>query len=191
MTKPCAHCGREFESAPRVTWGLYCSQVCAHRAFRVRGGAQGLKEKQCAFCQAPFISRRASHVYCSLKCTRRVCQRNWFRLNRDNLRARKWGREKLKLGVLGHYSNGTLRCACCGVGHLPFLTLDHINQDGREHRRQLKLEGRGTHIYHWARKHGYPPIFRVLCYNCNIRAFRKAGRCDCRDVIRLAEFSHG
>jgi hypothetical protein len=46
-----------------------------------------------------------------------------------------------------------------------FLQIDHVNNDGAEHRKQL---GRGgSRLYQWLRKHNFPTGFQVLCANCN------------------------
>lgn len=57
------------------------------------------------------------------------------------------------------------KCACCGEAQNEFLSIDHIDGGGREHRRQI---GTGANVlYHWLRKNDYPEGFRVLCHNCN------------------------
>lgn len=62
-------------------------------------------------------------------------------------------------------------CACCGEKRLEFLTVDHINGDGSEHRRSLASPNGKTSqgmIYKDIKKQGYPKDkFRVLCSNCN------------------------
>lgn len=40
---------------------------------------------------------------------------------------------RLKLEVLAGYGG---KCICCGETHPAFLTVDHINNDGAEHRTQ-------------------------------------------------------
>ena len=68
-----------------------------------------------------------------------------------------------RLKVLQHYGGEEPKCACCGESHLEFLSIDHINGGGNEHR---KKEGiRSMHI--WLYKHKFPDGFRVLCHNCN------------------------
>jgi hypothetical protein len=73
-------------------------------------------------------------------------------------------KQRLRMEVLGIYSNQTFSCACCGDSHLQFLTIDHINNDGKEHRKQIGGVGM---TYLWLRKNNYPAGFQVLCYNCN------------------------
>ena len=57
-------------------------------------------------------------------------------------------------------------CACCGETAAAFLTIDHINNDGSEHRKNGTRSG--IAIYRWLKREGYPSgRFQVLCYNCN------------------------
>lgn len=74
----------------------------------------------------------------------------------------------LKRRVFNHYSNG--KCSCCGESEISFLQLDHINDDGNEHRRFLKSQGRqhgGPGLYRDLEKQQFPEGFQVLCANCN------------------------
>ena len=80
----------------------------------------------------------------------------------------------IKTEVLGHYSNGEPRCACCGETILEFLSIDHIGGGGSEHRR--KLGGGGTKVYYFLRADEYPEGYRVLCHNCN-QAIGAYGSC--------------
>lgn len=72
-----------------------------------------------------------------------------------------------KKEVLTHYCGGPPRCKECGESELRFLALDHIHGGGAAHAREIG--GSGGYMALWARKNGYPPIFQVLCHNCNIR----------------------
>ena|SRR5215475_90543 len=57
-------------------------------------------------------------------------------------------------------------CACCGVEGWQFMTIDHIEGDGTEHRAALK--DTGSAVYRWLRRRGYPKEgFQILCWNCN------------------------
>lgn len=65
---------------------------------------------------------------------------------------------------------GDSRCACCGETEQIFLALDHINDDGAEHRRSLGIKrgmGGGARMYQVLASQGWPPGFQVLCHNCN------------------------
>jgi len=59
------------------------------------------------------------------------------------------------------------KCACCGEDHPMFLCLDHISNDGGEHRAQYTSSNNSL-IYADARKEGWPEDkYQLLCYNCN------------------------
>lgn len=73
---------------------------------------------------------------------------------------------------------GGYACNCCGETIKEFLTIDHVNGDGAEHRRQLK----NRNMYSWLKKNDFPSGFQVLCWNCNLgRRFGK--ECPHKRVI--------
>jgi hypothetical protein len=75
--------------------------------------------------------------------------------------------KKYKREVMNHY--GTI-CKCCGEARLDFLTLDHINQDGADHRRMMGFGHTctGFNFYLLLRKNNWPDLsLQVLCANCN------------------------
>jgi hypothetical protein len=81
-----------------------------------------------------------------------------------------WGknlRGRYKLAAFNAY--GGCRCACCSVTESEFLTIDHINGNGRKHRKDLEKKGVswGNGFHRWLYQQGYPPGYRVLCMNCN------------------------
>ena len=73
--------------------------------------------------------------------------------------------KRLRLTVLSFYSCGLIQCTCCGEKEIKFLCLDHIDGGGNKHRKEV---GYGVKLYLWIIKHGFPPIFQVLCHNCNL-----------------------
>jgi hypothetical protein len=79
--------------------------------------------------------------------------------------------EAVRVEVLRHYGPA---CRCCGESEVDFLVLDHINDDGADHRRQVGMKG-GYAMYLWAKKAGFPAIFQTLCCNCNMAKARKRG----------------
>lgn len=86
----------------------------------------------------------------------------------------------LRREVLNAY--GGMKCACCGETEETFLSLDHVNNDGAEHRRVLsgKTERSGgitTQLYNWLKRNNYPSGFQVLCMNCNFSKARNGGVC--------------
>lgn len=113
-----------------------------------------LARGQCNNCVRPKVEGRN---YCE-KCLKQV---------RDLTRNRgKADRQK----CLEHYGR---KCSYCLQTIEIFLTIDHINNDGAEHRRSMtsnkESRGRaGSTIYAWLRRNDFPEGFQILCYNCNI-----------------------
>lgn len=58
------------------------------------------------------------------------------------------------------------KCTCCGENTYEFLCIDHIANDGKQHR--LTLTKGGDSIYRWLKRNNYPDGFQVLCHNCNL-----------------------
>lgn len=85
-------------------------------------------------------------------------------------------RENRRISI-GHYSNQTFKCACCGCAKYDSLTFDHINNDGAEHRRNTVIRYIGT----WLVKNNFPSGFQILCYNCNMGKFLNGGICPHND----------
>lgn len=86
-------------------------------------------------------------------------------------------RVKIQKEVIDHYGG---KCACCGESNPLFLTIDHINNDGKKHRREIsngKKNPGGQKIYYWLKENNFPEGFQVLCYNCNLGKARNNGTC--------------
>jgi hypothetical protein len=66
------------------------------------------------------------------------------------------------------HAYGSPECKC-GEKDMVVLTLDHVNDDGAEQRRESNT--RGYNFYFMLRRNGFPndPPLQVLCMNCNIR----------------------
>lgn len=83
--------------------------------------------------------------------------------------------------------NEIISCQCpkCDITDERFLTIDHINNDGTIHRKKI---GPGIWaFYWWAKKHGFPDGFQVLCYNCNGAKARNGGICPHMDEDNFTE----
>jgi len=52
-------------------------------------------------------------------------------------------------------------CACCGEDNPAFLTISHVNNDGKQHREEV-----GRNMYRWVRDNA-PDDIIIECYNCN------------------------
>jgi len=80
---------------------------------------------------------------------------------------------KLKNAAIDNYG---VVCQCCGESERAFLTIDHINNDGAEHRRNTNVGG-GHNLYQWLKNNDYPEGFQVLCMNCNFSKHTNGGIC--------------
>lgn len=73
-------------------------------------------------------------------------------------------KQKRRLIVLIYYGGDPPKCACCGESHTEFLTIDHINNDGAEHRKRI---GGSGNLVNWLIQNNYPKGYQILCSNCN------------------------
>jgi hypothetical protein len=104
------------------------------------------------------------------------CKEARKKTNKTPLRRARNRRYTLKLrqDVLKAYGS---RCACCGETEPIFLEVDHIDNDGAEHRRQLGSKK----LYLWLKKNDYPDNFQLLCCNCNKGKYLNGGICPHED----------
>ena len=109
------------------------------------------------------ILRNSKKYYQTHKEACKQRRRAYYLTHREKERAYRRG---LKYEIFKHYSSGQVKCVICGETDIIILCLDHINNDGAEHR---KIAGVGTNFYCWLRAHNYPWGLQVLCYNCNAR----------------------
>ncbi len=92
----------------------------------------------------------------------------------DNKKTRcQKDRAVIRQRVIEHYGG---KCTCCGELTYEFLTVDHINNDGAQHRREMP----GKNLYHWLINSNFPEGFQILCYNCNC-AKGAYGQCPHQD----------
>jgi hypothetical protein len=94
-------------------------------------------------------------------------------LGASNAKAKRFFRDvtgQYREAVLDHYGR---ECACCGESEPMFLTVDHVNNDGNEHRREVVPSQLTT----WIVKNNFPPGFQILCWNCNCGKHRNGGVC--------------
>lgn len=98
----------------------------------------------CRGCTKPPVGEKDYCDACRIKGLKR--QKQWHR--------------KLRAIVIDAYGG---KCHYCQNNELIFLTIDHINNDGNQHRKTI----RGSRIYQWLYHNNYPTGFQVLCWNCN------------------------
>lgn len=74
----------------------------------------------------------------------------------------------LRTAVFDHYGT-TCSCPGCDVADLQYLTIDHPDGNGRQHREELfgNSAHAGYRFYRWLRDNGWPAGYVVLCFRCN------------------------
>lgn len=70
--------------------------------------------------------------------------------------------DKYRQPVLKHYGKV---CKCCGEKTEKLLTLDHVNNDGKEHRERFR--GVTYKIFKDVIDKKFPKDYQILCMNCN------------------------
>lgn len=117
--------------------------------------------------------------------------RDWIARNREQYnRAKSAYRFNLKREIIALYSNGSMACAECGYdADIDALTLDHIENNGAEHRRELGCGSRGragTTMYERIKALGKLDGLQVLCANCNtIKAVRERRGSTSAEMLAL------
>lgn len=86
--------------------------------------------------------------------------KTYFQTHHAELRRTNY--RKYKILALKHYSHDTMKCLWCGIDDIRVLDLDHINDDGAKHRDEINYN-----LIFWIKKNNFPPMFQVLCRNCN------------------------
>ena len=86
-------------------------------------------------------------------------------------------RKFIKSKVIGHYTNETFTCTCCGEYGEQFLTIDHIVPVSQGHSIAPPTKRGGSNLYGWLAANNFPNGFRVLCFNCNVGRYINGGLC--------------
>lgn len=116
--------------------------------------------------------RQAAKDAANPEAKRERCRRE-RQLNPEHVRNRaKKSRIKIKVLAIQAYGG---QCACCGEKELEFLSIDHINGGGRQHKKTIG--GGSGDLYRFVRLNGFPPGFQVLCLNCNLSKHIGGGVC--------------
>lgn len=82
----------------------------------------------------------------------------------------------MRTKIFGHYGTS---CVCCGEDTLLLLTLDHIDNNGSEHRKSISTtrEYTGRTFYRWLLKNGFIDGLQTMCWNCNVGKQLNGGVC--------------
>lgn len=94
--------------------------------------------------------------------------KRWRLENKERqLKTNRDYRRKLKKETLLHY--GELICVYCKEDNIDLLSLDHVNGDGKEHRKLIGIKSGGNNFYLYLRRNKFPqfPLLQILCISCN------------------------
>lgn len=166
--RQCARCKKPSEK--------YRCQACAefHRQKSNQRVADRKTKGLCLVCGGPRDDSRS---------TCEACRTKYWNRETKTLQEKRF-RDKRKLEAFIAY--GGFICKCCGETEKLFLTIDHVNNDGANHRREIgkgrKANASGP-IYAWLRKNKYPEGFQVLCINCNFGKRMNKGVCPHQEAL--------
>lgn len=118
------------------------------------------------------------------KIGRKLCEKHGDNSRNRSRRFLKREYIDLKSEVFTHYGN---ICKCCGfTGNPKFLTIDHINNDGAKHRKEIGHST--TALLRWLKKNNYPTDnFQLLCWNCNMGKARNGGICPHKEAPHASQ----
>jgi len=157
--KKCKLCGKilfknRFYKAPNTRDGLRLECKACYSILRKKHRQELYAAGLCIHCG----SRKRTYGYITCK----TCRERGYKTNKAN-------NQKRKDDVYSHY--GGYVCSFCGEKDPVVLTIDHINDDGAKHRKEMynRRNGAADTLYRWIKRNDYPPGFQVLCRNCNWR----------------------
>lgn len=151
-----------------------CGKEKPLEAFEPTYSKWGGKRHECRECTAKRKKQREVESFEIIKARYGSVEKRRKAIDAA-VRWQKENPEKRKKNALSHYyrlqeaaihAYGGYKCVWCGIDEPSVMCLDHIKNDGSSHRKELGFLG-GAPLYRWVRDNGYPPIFQVLCFNCN------------------------
>lgn len=106
--------------------------------------------------------------------------RDWYYANKEHVLSHlKTKRDNLRSEMIAAYGS---KCVCCGESIPRFLTIDHINGGGAEHRYGLGLGG--NLIANDLKRRGWPQEeYQLLCFNCNCGRSANKGVCPHKTTL--------
>ncbi len=103
----------------------------------------------------------------------------WYKANtRRRADTTRKHKQAIKAETLTIYGGGMAACVGCGEARLDCLSLDHIQNNGKEDRKKAG-RGSGVSFYLWLKSRDYPDRdqLQTLCYNCQwLKELYRRGR---------------
>lgn len=152
--------------------------------FEMHNKEKGYRRHECRSCTKARVRNWADKSRAHIKQYRQDYHQN----NRAKIvgKVNEWVKnnpEKRRANALSYYyrlqdaaimAYGGYKCGWCGIGEPLVLCIDHVENNGRAHRREIGSTG-GAKLYKWLRDNHYPTGFQVLCMNCNHAKYRNGG----------------
>ena len=158
----CVKCGTALDT----TTGVLCN-CCRQKAKQgeISRRAKRKLSGKCLRCGGQKVDREISNC---IKCRSKRALQN------------KAQKKAIQEAVLNAYGRA---CSCCGEAEPLFLQLDHVNDNGADHRRKV-----GTRMWRWAKDNKFPDSLQLLCCNCNQGKRLNGGICP---HVSLRDSSQG
>lgn len=133
----------------------------------------------CESCGVELEEDRVGHSWRCEPCAKKKAKRQAVKSKRHRPRRRmaeiRKGGDKAK--ILAMYGKV---CACCGEANSRFLTVDHVNNDGKQDRATGGGWGKSTkRLLKFKRDD-----IQILCYNCNMGKEKFSGTCPHKILMR-------
>jgi 5-methylcytosine-specific restriction endonuclease McrA len=153
----CVRCGSE-----RMLGKTRCPEHHKqHLAYTAKGKSKAISKGLCRYCLIEPVNEDKS-----------MCEEC---LTKHSAR-QKGIYQKHRAGCISAYGS---KCVCCGISNQKYLQLDHINNDGADHRKAISID-RGGSMYTWAFRNNFPDNLQLLCANCH-QAKTVYGGCTSED----------
>jgi hypothetical protein len=166
-TLTCIGCGAVFHR--RTVVNKYCSPRCYWENRRkVLTLNFSYTTRLCVVCNTekpavefPFQARKYNHAQ---PYRQRTCRTCWRERYRESIRqTNKEYTAKLRKTVIEGLGG---KCACCGIETYEFLSIHHVGEWGKQHRKQFKKQ---TTLLNDIIRLGFPlDKFECLCWNCHL-----------------------
>lgn len=149
-----------------------CNQEKPLARFQKEPGGRFYFRKHCVQCwseerRAYQMRYRATNVVDLSAYHKEKHEKNKIKRNENSRRYYR----KLQNIIFDHYGS---KCACCGENEQTFLSVDHKNNDGAQHRKKI---GIGHILFRWIIDNDFPDTLQLLCCNCNLGKHRNGGVC--------------
>lgn len=168
--KRCSNCQRLLQSRHINKSCKECRQKNndIHKKIKSSRKKSGL----CIQCgiRVPWTDRQHKNAIKRVRCKECLDYQHSIRIKRrdkDRTYSKDY-RDNIKNLVYIGYGD---KCNCCNDRNREFFTIDHINDDGAIHRRELGNIS-SVEQYKWIIDNSYPNILQILCANCHLSKTR-------------------